>query len=208
MSIQLNENALRPDGEEMQYACMHVGNGTYCILDVNEALLLEEYLADRDAGKGDAQPVLPRIEPQEDATPVLAYGVLIPQYNSSEKDWKTMLEEYKNCVLGTVEVEDKKQILLSEYDDFKLFEEETLYGNNIPCALLLKTALDLSKEREYGFGYTATLIYGDCELLDGILNRPFLFCLGGVEDGFDGKDLSHWENYINEETLMAVAKRL
>lgn len=188
--------------DERQYAAMKVGE-RFVIMEAGEVALIDNFLETRC--EGEKQPVFPCIEPEEGGKPVLAYGVLIPQYDSGEKNWTEELEKYKDYAFGTV-IDEK--LYLSAYREFELFEEQVLYGTHIPCALLMDTCIDLTQEREYGFGRTAFLIYQDMGILDNMLNREFLFCIGGIEEVFHGDDLSNWTKYINTEKLMKTAKRL
>ena len=187
--------------EEIQYAALKIKDDVYVILDAMEIAHIEKVFENFN-GK---QPKYPCIEPEENSKPVLAYGVLIPQCDSKETEWKKRVDEYKNFALGTL---DDEKVYVSAYSDYELFTDEVVYNNHIPCALLLYTTLDLSTECEYGFGHTAFVLYKNMEIIDNILNRKFLFCLGGVEDSFVIEDTEHWKKYINKENLMSVAKRL
>lgn len=151
------------------------------------------------------QPAYLRVEPEEENKPVLAYGVIIPQYASNEKNWDEKLDQYKNFALGTLEDE---KVYVSAYSDYELFTDDIVYNKHIPCALLLDTTLDLAVEREYGFGYTAFVLYKNIPILNNILNRDFLLCLGGMEKKFKAEDAQDWKQYINKDELMNVAKRL
>lgn len=188
--------------EEMQYALKQVGKRSI-IMDAAEVFMLNEWLDNRK--EDEKQPAFPHVEPEENQKLVLAYGVLIPQYDSDIENWAEELNRWKEYAFGTLE--DGK-LKLSEYREFRLFEDQIIYKTHIPCALLMNTSLDLKKEREFGFGYTAFLVFGGWEIFDNILNRDFIFCLGGIEDSFNGEDLSNWTRYINVEKMMDIAKRL
>ena len=198
-SCPICNNGIR---EEQQYAEMQLGERWFFV-DASEAVMLEDFLRNKD--KGAEQPVLSKEEPDETKIPVLAYGVLMPQTESGIKNWTEEVSKWKNYFFGSVEDEKLK---LSCYKDFKLFENHIVYGKNIPCALLLHTTLDLTKERGYGFGYTAFLIYRNLGILDNIINRDFLFCLSGIEENFDGENLENWQQQIDEEKLMEITRRL
>lgn len=191
--------------EERQYAVMKnkgLGEKEF-ILDACECSLWDAFI--NTDWEERAQPVLTKIMPDETKAPILAYGVLIPQKHCEVTDWSKELCQWKDYAFGSIEEETLK---FSCYKDFALFEDHILYGSHIPCALLLHTTLDLTKEREYGFGHTMFQIFSNYEILDNIINRKYLYCLGGIEESFDGDDISNWEQYINRDKLMTVAKRL
>lgn len=190
--------------EERQFGALMVKEGVLKILDAEEIAHFNKYLDERDQGRKE-QPTFVRVEPDDNKLPVLAYGVLIPQYGFDMDSWSKELDKYKNFAFGTLE---EQQILLSAYRDFKLFEDNKIYVTHIPCALLLDTCLDLSVQKEYGFGYTSFLLYKGFEIFDNILNRDFMFCLGGMETKFNTYDLEHWKDYIDVDEVMNVAKRL
>lgn len=187
--------------EELQYGALKIKDDVYVILDAMEMAHINKAFENSDR----KQPEYPRMEPEENSKPVLAYGVLIPQCDSKEKNWEQRVDEHRNFAFGTL---DDEKIYVSAYSDYELFTDELVYNNHIPCALLLDTALDLSKEREYGFGHTAFVLYKNMGIIDNIFNREFLFCLGGVEATFVKEDAENWKKYINKENLMSVAKRL
>ena len=194
--------------EERQYGALEVKDGKFIIIDAEEFCYFDEYMQSLKVNKGKERPKQPayvRTEPEEDKQPVLAYGVLIPQYDSDMNTWKKELEQYKNFAFGTLE---EHQLYLSAYREFELFEENKVFDNHIPCALLFDTSLDLSKEKDYGFGYTSFLLYKDMEIFDNIFNRQFLFCLGDVENSFKSDDLENWTKYIDKNKLMDIANRL
>lgn len=197
-SCPICNNGIR---EQLQYGAFEVKEGVRIIIDAEEFAHLDNYF--RSADK--KQPEYLRVEPEEENKPVLAYGVIIPQYNSGEKNWDEKLGKYKNFALGTLEDE---KVYVSAYGDYELFTDDIVYNTHIPCALLLETTLDLSVEREYGFGYTAFVLYKDMPIFNNILNRDFLLCLGGMEKNFKPEDVQDWKQYINKDELMNVAKRL
>ena len=90
----------------------------------------------------------------------------------------------------------------------KLFEEEIIYQSYIPVALLLDTSMDFSKKKEFGFGHTTFLLYKDMMFLDNVINRDFLFCIGGIEKLAPGIDKENWSSCIKEERLFRIARRL
>lgn len=190
--------------EEFQYGAMPVADGRFIILDVEELAHIEWYQNSEEYSKR-VPPSYKRFAPEDDANPVLAYGVIISQSDTKITDWNAELQKHKEFGFGTLQ---DNQVFVSGYSDFVIYEDEKVYNTHIPCALLLHTSLDLSQEREYGFGYTSFLLFRDMDILSNILNRQYLFCLGGIEQSFDSKDLDRWKDYINKESLTNVAKRL
>ena len=77
--------------EERQYAALKVGEN-FVILDAEEVAHLNEFMENRK--RKEKQPDYPKIEPEEEKEPLLAYGVLIPQYDSKIKDWNEELKKY------------------------------------------------------------------------------------------------------------------
>lgn len=190
--------------EEHQFALMQLGEpGSYAILDIEEAVLIDSFL--RDEPETCEQPVFPYVEAESSKPPVLVYGVLIPQEGWNPDSWTDELNQMKDYSLGTVHC---GQLLLSSFRDFRLYEDRAVYGNHIPCALLMDTVLDLSTERPYGFGHTAFPLYQGLQILDNILNREYLFCLGGMEENFVADGATEWMRYIDETKLMQIALRL
>lgn len=187
--------------EELQYGALKIKDDVAVILDAMEMAHINKAYENSNR----KQPEYPRIEPEENSKPMLVYGVLIPQCDSKEKEWVKRVDEHRNYAFGTL---DDEKVYVSAYSDYELFTDEVVYNNHIPCALLLDTALDLYEEHEYGFGHTALVLYKNMGIIDNILNREFLFCLGGVENSFSVEDTEHWKKYINKENLMSIAKRL
>lgn len=188
--------------EERQYAAMPIKGDQYITLDAKEYWHFDEFMENRSE-KG-RQPEYPKIYPDENKKPVLAYGVLIPQQGCEIKNWEEELVKYKEYGFGTL---DDKRILISAYEEFELYPEEMVYNRHIPCALLLDTELDLTKERDYGFGHTAFLLYSNMEIFDNIFNRDFLFCLGGCEERCE-PDRENWRKFIDKKKLIQIAERL
>ena len=188
--------------EERQYAALKVGEN-FVILDAEEVAHLNEFMENRK--RKEKQPDYPKIEPEEEKEPLLAYGVLIPQYDSKIKDWNEELKKYIGYAFGTL---DEKKLYLSSYREFKLFKDDIIYHNHIPCVLLLDTVIDLKTEKDYGFGYSAFLLYSNMEIFDNILNRDFIFCLGGIEESFRSDDIENWTQYIDKEKLINISQRL
>lgn len=197
-SCPICNNGIR---EQLQYGALEIKDGVRIIIDAEEFVHLVKCI--KNTGK--KHPEYPKVEPEENGKPVLAYGVLIPQYKFKENDWFDELDKYKNFAFGTLEDE---KLYVSAYSDFELFKNDAVYGSHIPCALLLETALDLTEEREFDFGHTAFVLYKDMPILNNILNRKFLFCFGGMEKNFNPEDAQTWRQYINKDELMNVAKRL
>lgn len=200
-SCPICNNSIR---EERQYGVLPLHNGGNVIIDIEELSHLNEYMESLKGSKKTKSPEYTRVEPKEDNRLVLVYGVLIPQYDTDLDNWEQILSKYKEYAFVTLAEE---KLFLSAYKDFKIFEEKRVYEYSIPCALLLDTSLDLSKKKEYGFGYTSFLRYKDLDIFTNILNRQFLFCLGEIETSFND-DLENWKKYINKEKLINVAKRL
>lgn len=189
--------------EERQYAAFKLKNGEFVIVDAEEVWHIDEFMKNRT--EKTKQPDYPLIEPEDEDVLQLAYGVLIPQYDTETENWSKELDRFKNYAFATLE--DRK-VYLSAYSDYKIFPEMPVYNSHIPCALLLSTSLNLGEEKEFGFGYTLFLKYGNMEILDNIFNRDFVFCLGDIEETFQPDDFSNWTKYINKEKMMNVAKRL
>lgn len=200
-SCPICNNGIR---EELQYGAMPVGDGKFVILDAEEIAHINEYQNSEESLKK-VPPSYPRLTPEDDVAPVLAYGVIIPQSDTKTTDWNDELERRKEFGFGTLQ---DNRVFVSGYSDFVIYEDDKVYNTHIPCALLLYTSLDLSQERDYGFGYTSFLLFRDMDILSNILNRQYLFCLGGIEPSFDGKNLDCWKEYINKDNLVNVAKRL
>lgn len=198
-SCPICNNGIR---EERQYAALQVKDGAYLTFDVEEIVHIDEY---QKSDKYPSQPNYPFIVPDDDIQPILAYGVIIPQYDSDITNWGEELQKHKEYAFGTLE---NNKVFVSAYSDFMLFENDKIYNSHIPFALLLYTSLDLSKKKDYGFGYTSFLLYKGWDVLTNILNRKFLFCLGDMERSFDGKDLENWKKHVNKVELVEVAKRL
>lgn len=190
--------------EERQYAAVELKENELCIMDAEEFGHLDAFMRSDE----ETEPEYEWIKPDEYGTPCLAYGVFIPQYEAENTNWKEQLKEYKGYTFGTLHDE---KVYLSEYIDFALYEkDETVECNtgHIPVALLLKTSLDLTEERAYGFGHTVFPLYKDMGVLSCILNRDFLLCLGGCEESFKTADILSWKEKINKETLKKIANRL
>lgn len=191
--------------EEHQYACLALKSGDFRI-DADEYTLLANYWENED----ESYTHFPVLEPDETKTPILAYGVLMPAYISKVSNWTEEMAKWKNFFMCTVE-DDK--VWGSVYTDIEVFEENLVYNENIPCAMLLHTTLDLSEPREFGFGHTTFLRYKDAttkedtDLLENILNRPFLLCIAEKEDKFDG-NVENWKQQIDKRKLLQIARRL
>lgn len=199
-SCSICNNGIR---EEMQYALLQIAEDQFVILDADEFEILDRFMSAKD--KKLAVPEFEKIEPEEDSELVIAYGVLIPQDGSEDKDWSTELLRYLNYGFGTLESE---KLYVSAYSDFQLYEEDKFYGRNIPVALLLDTAMDFTVEKDFGFGYSTFLLYEGMNLLDNIINRDFLFCIGGIEKIDEKITEDNWKSFIQKENLMNIAKRL
>lgn len=194
----------RAEREEHQYAAWEYAPGQRAIIDAAEYAQLQKFF-DSDE---DEEPVFPEIEIESRSCPVLAYGVLIPQCDAVKRMWKVDMESFKYFSFGTLKDE---QIYVSEFTDFVMFEENAVYDNHIPVALLLNTALDLTEEKEYGFGHTAFLLYEEMGILSNIVNRHFVLCIGEIEKDFDGTNddhLDNWKDHIDTEKLIRIAQRL
>lgn len=188
--------------DERQFAALQASDGGYITLDVEEWVHISDYQCSDNFPK---VPNYTKIIPDDDVLPVIAYGVIIPQYNTKIKDWKRELFEQRNHAYCTLL---NNQVFVSGYSDFVIFESDKVYNSHIPIALLYYTSLDLSEKRDYGFGYTSFLRYKDMDILTNIINRQYLFCLGGLESSFNHKDIENWKNYINKNDLLTVAERL
>lgn len=193
--------------EELQYAALEVADNVFRILDVEEVAHFDLY-KDDDSFKEKIHAEFKKVEPDEEAACVLAYGVLIPQYDSTEveqyKIYKS-LDKFKNYAFGTLRDE---KVYLSVYEDYVLYKDEPVYNSHIPCALLITSSLDLSEQRDFGFGHTMFLLFKDIELFANILNRDFIFCIGDIEESYDTADAKNWKKYIKKDKLMEIAKRL
>lgn len=201
-SCPICNNGIR---EEWQYGAFEVKDGIWRIIAAEEWLYFEQYFRSSDK----KIPDFLKVEPNAMGQPVLAYGVIIPQNDADVENWNKELEKYKNFALGTLHVDT---LYFSAYEEYEIFTENMVYGTHIPCALLLYTSLDLAVERQYGFGHTAFVLYKDMHILDNILNRDFVFCLGGLEPDFKAevqRDFPKvWKEYINKDRMMNIAKRL
>lgn len=187
--------------KERQYAGLQLKSGPVRI-DAYEASLLSDC--------GDSYKQFPVLAPDETKTPVLAYGVLMPAYNSKVSNWAEEMDRWKDFLMCTVE-DDK--VLGSVYVDIEVYEDALVYNQNIPCAMLLHTTCDLTEPREFGFGHTTFLRYKDfdtkedVDLLENILNRPFVLCIAENDPHFDG-NVEGWKQQIDKEKLMEISKRL
>ena len=79
--------------------------------------------------------------------------------------------------------------------------------------MLLHMSYDLSVQRELGFGHTTFIryIYAETkehmDILDNVLNRPFILCIAEKEERFDGST-ENCKQQIDEKKLMKIARRL
>ncbi len=187
--------------EERQYAALKIEEH-FIILDAEEYQHFDDWM--RNKTENEKQPAYCVVEPKDENTLQLAYGVLIPAYETEVPDWNKELEKFKGYAFATLEDE---KIYLSEYQDIVLFENMKTYGISIPCAMLLNTPLDLENKMDYGFGHTMFLKYGNMEIFNNIFNREFLFCVRDVEAAYDSVQ-GDWKDFINEKALKKVAKEL
>lgn len=185
--------------EEMQYAALKLGKD-YIIFDVEEYEHFDEWMETR---KDKQQPTYEEIEPENEKLQ-LVYGVIIPAFESNIEVCQEEMEKYKNYKLVSLK---EKKLYISGYEDIKVFEDMKLYGNHIPCAILLNTSLELEKKRDYGFGYTMFLKFQDFEIFDNILNRQFLFCIRDIEETYASQE-NDWEKFIDKKKLETVAREL
>lgn len=188
--------------EERQYGALEVVSGKFRILDAEEVAHFRRW------NNTTPYPKYEKIEPDEQDNCILAYGVLIPQYDCTDEEKNKIfsnMEKYKNYAFGTLM--DNK-VYISAYEDYVLYKDKIVYAEHVPCALLINSSLDLSKEQEYGFGHTLFLLYKDMEILDVILNRDFLFCLGEIEESYNPEYAENWKSYIKQDKLMEIANRL
>ena len=203
--IEINGEFICPDEtsheDKFQYAAVELRENFRCIMDAVEYGHFERWMNTEE----ETEPEYEQLEPDQYGTPCIAYGVLIPQYDIEIQDWNKTLDNLEGFTFGTLL---ENNLYLSEYIDYRIREDLKADARYIPVALLLKTSLDLSKERSYGFGYTVFPLYKDMGILTNIMNRDFLFCLGGIESDFKITDVLKWQDKINEETLKTMATRL
>lgn len=190
--------------EEHQYAAMEWSDDKWIRMDAYEAFLLDEHCQDEESLH------FPELVADESKIPVLAYGVLMPAYNSKVSNWTEEMAKWKNVNMCTVEDET---VFNGCYTDIELYEDKLMYNEYIPCALLLHMPYDLSQKRELGFGHTTFIRYTDAntkeyvDLLENILNRPFILCIAEKEERFDG-NVDNWRDQIDEKKLIQIARRL
>lgn len=189
--------------EERQYAAMRVSDDAYVIIDAVEHSHMYEYISS-DKKACDKLPKYDCVMPKDDSKKVLAYGVLLPQYGSVIDNWQQELDIYKNYALAALE-DDK--LYMSAYSDYKLYPDDAVYNFHIPIALLLDPSIDFHKELDFGFGHTCFVKYSNLNIFDNILSRPFLFCLGGIEENFDGDEVN-WQKCVDRDKLVEIARRL
>lgn len=189
--------------EERQYAALKIEEH-FIIFDAEEYQHFDDWIRNKTENEKQLHPTYCVIEPEDGNKLQLVYGVLIPACETEISDWNKELEKFKGYAFATLEDE---KIYLSAYQDIALFENMKTYETNIPCAMLLDTALDLEDKKDYGFGHTMFLKYGNMEIFNNIFNRKFLFCVRDVEAAYDSVQ-GDWKDFINEEVLKRVAKEL
>lgn len=192
--------------EEHQYAGMEWKPGVIIRIDGYEWWLIDKLVKNKD----ESYKKFPELVADESKTPVLAYGVLMPSNDSEVTNWTEEMEKWKNLDMCTLE--DGK-IFNGCYTDIELFEDKLMYNEFIPCAMLLHMPYDLSVQRELGFGHTTFIRYTYAEtkehmdILDNVLNRPFILCIAEKEESFDG-NVDNWRGQIDEKKLIQIARRL
>lgn len=193
-------NGLR---EERQYGCLKISDDTFILLDAEEFAYLEEREENRKKGN---DTIFQEVEPEDQQEVMLVYGVLIPQAGSTItiKEWGDEIMKYKNFAFSTLH--DNKEFL-STFKEIKLFENDVVYENQIPCAMLLQTALNLDEKKGYGFGYTMFLKYANLNIFENIFNRPFVFCIRDIEKNYL-ENMDNWYECVNFKLLKQTALEL
>ena len=189
--------------EERQFALSNWGN-KFILWDVDEASAFDKWI---DTTKDKRIPVdFPVVKVNEEESPyLLVYGVIIPN-PLQECDLVKKAESYKGY--GYFTLLDEK-IYESVYSDIWLSPDKVHSSKDIPCAVLLKTSLDLKKKRSYGFGYTMTIRYQDekgfMDIFTNIINRSFALCVKDVVKIFP-TNTNDWKKYIDEAACIKTAK--
>lgn len=189
--------------EERQYGALEVKDGVYVTFDAEEFSIFDQWM--RNKKNGDKQPSFEEIVPTEDAPLQLVYGVLMLADKTDDESYIGKVKEYKNYAF--ISLADEK-IYYSGYEDIELFAEKEVYNGFIPCAMLLRTSIDLEKKLDFGFGHTLFLKHSNQEIFDNILCRKFLFCIRDTEKNFVPEDAECWRKYINMDHMLENAKYL
>ena len=191
-----------------QYATKAFFPGCPQIIDVRELALFDQFFANNKV-----EPEPPVAEVPDDTQPILVYGSFIPQFISEElditnipaleKELESFLDIAHDCFY-------KGRLLRSALVDFKLFPEQTKGSTlGIPAAFLIRTSINFNppktKQKTFGFGYSAFARYANMGIIETILNRPYILCLKRQEKGFDPANDDTWQSYIREDFLGAVA---
>lgn len=184
--------------EERQFA-LSAWNDDYILWDIDEA---------SEFNKWDTQsPVdFPAVKVNEEKSPYyLVYGIIIPN-PLHKNDMLKEAETYKDYCHFTL-LDGK--IYESVYRDIWCSEKKVHSEKDIPCAVLLKTSLDLSRKRSYGFGYTMTVRYknenGLMDIFTNIINRSFAICVKDVVKVFPEYN-DDWKKYIDEAACIEAAR--
>ena len=176
----------------------------YILWDVDEASAFNKWL---DTPK-DKRVDFPVVKVNEEEAPyLLVYGIIIPNPLIEECDLMKEVEAYKDYCHFTL-LDGK--IYESAYSDFWLSPDKVHNSKDIPCAVLLKTSLDLNKKRSYGFGYTMTIRYQDengfMNTFTNIMNRSFALCVKDVVKVLLPEYTDDWKKYIDEAACIETAR--
>lgn len=188
--------------EERQFAHSKLNN-EFILWDVEEASAFNKWL---DTSKEKRIPAdFPVVELNEESPYYLAYGIIIP--NPLQKcDLIKEAESYKDY--GHFTLLDGK-VYESSYSDIWFSPDRVHGGKNIPCAVLLKTSLDLNKKRSYGFGYTMTVRFkkedGLMDIFSNIINRGLALCVKDVVKVLP-EYTDYWKKYIDEAACIETAR--
>lgn len=187
----------------------------YILWDVDEAIEFNTWAFDTrldtdtvEGIMGEAKRIpvdFPIVKLNEESEYLLVYGVVIPN-PLKECDLTKEAEAYKNY--GHFTLLDGK-MYESVYSDIWLSPDKVHSGKDIPCAILLKTSLDLNKKRSYGFGYTMTVRYknekGLMDIFSNIMNRSFALCVKDVVKVLP-EYTDDWKKYIDEAACIETAR--
>lgn len=191
--------------EERQFALSN-WDDKYILWDVDEASAFEKWLDTTEDTSILAD--FPIVSVNEEESPyLLVYGIIIPNPLKNEKyDLIKKVEAYKNYCHFTL-LDGK--IYESVYSDIWLSPYKVHSGKDIPCAVLLKTSLDLNKKRDFDFGYTMTIRYQDengfMETFTNIMNRNFALCVKDVVKVLP-EYTDNWKKYIDEAACIETAR--
>lgn len=176
----------------------------YILWDVDEASAFDKWL---DTTEDTNIPVdFPIVTFNEEKAPYfLVYGIIIP---NPLKECNLIKEAESHKGYGYFTLLDGK-IYESVYSDIWISSDRVHSNKDIPCAVLLKTSLDLNKKRSYGFGYTMTIRYknenGFMETFTNIMNRNFALCVKDVVKVLP-EYTNDWKKYIDEAACIETAR--